>query len=367
MNSTTARISLIMPDEQEEETYRRIAGNPSFVCPSFSSTSDSAHRMASTTSTSQSFAPKVFPKEADISSCGKDKVRWTLQKVPTLPEFHTLEKTAVFVPQTSPSIVSERISDALRKLSIEASYDGESAKARCVTIDGVHFNVFLYRGKRQYNHGIIVEVQRDFGNSINFYTTTTAILDASKGREISYTNFRSDALPIVPDENDSFNPNTRSSLDFVSKMLSHPAFDAQYLGLQSLDFLTDPSKVEISTSRNISKEIMQPDNDIGRKVTNIILTDQSILEKTNSHPNLRPMAMNILSNVLIMVPVENIPKDTLQGLLTVFQKELMNAGNNPRIAHITTKCVKQLIIGQKEIGALFESALESSAQVGYSK
>ena len=59
----------------------------------------------------------------------------------------------------------------------------------CTSSDGVDFRVQLYRGKAEFHHGVIVEVQRREGFSLNFHLDTAlAILGEAKGRPVSSIN-----------------------------------------------------------------------------------------------------------------------------------------------------------------------------------
>ena len=57
------------------------------------------------------------------------------------------------------------------------------AKAKCVSKDNVEFNVRLFKGKNQFDHGVIVEVQRRQGFSVFYHRDAVAILDAAEGKE----------------------------------------------------------------------------------------------------------------------------------------------------------------------------------------
>merc|ERR1712048_1160373 len=184
-----------------------------------------------------------------------------------------------------------------------------------------------------------------------------AILDAAGGKKPAAPP-KNNALPKA--ESDNFRPDVSSSLTMVSKMMSHPGYDAQYLAMQTLSSLTDPAKVGIVTSRSIAKELMRPGNEVGYKVAAIILQE----DKTSDAYGLKAMALTILGNTLEAVHI--IPDGLLQDILPVLRSKLMNAETNPRMAHIAAKCVEHVI--EKSPGAGdFYDALESAAQVGNAK
>jgi len=362
-NVMPANISFSM-DDGDDEVTRRIGGAPSFLNPSFTSTTIAPPSFTSSMTQSvfssnhdSSFSTAVR-KEITQTASHEQIFRWNLHEAPTLPEFHPLERTAVFVPHSSPSKVSVRISNMLRERSVEAKYDNEKAKASCVTNNGVDFRVRLYRGRNQYNHGIIVEIQRRFGTSINFYSDTQAILDAAEGKTPK-TQPIDDSLPKA--EEDDFKAKPSSSLKMVSKMLSHTGYDAQYLAMQTLTSLTDHKKVGLKTARSIAKELILPGNDVGAKIAAMILDPP---QKKEDPFGLRAMAMAVLSNVLKMVSGD-IPDHLRFDLLPVLNEKLRNADNNPRMAHIAAKCIEHLI-GNGDNEGLME-ALQAAARVGNAK
>lgn len=110
--------------------------------------------------------------------------RWNVRdhNVPNLPSFYPLEKSAVFVPHASAPILSARIANVLQVRSIAASYDAQTAKVDCVSKYQVEFRIRLYRGRAEYNHGIIVEVQRRAGFDLSYTNDANAILDAAEGK-----------------------------------------------------------------------------------------------------------------------------------------------------------------------------------------
>lgn len=342
-------------DEGGEETTRRIAFQPSFEPVS----SFNPPSMGST-----QFAGSLKPAGIISTRSGKTPVAakgtWELKGVPTLPEYHPLERTAVFVPNASPSDVSMRISDVLRERSIEAFYEDEKAKVKCITTEGVDFRVRLYRGRSRFDHGIIVEVQRRFGASNNFYNDTMAILDAAEGKVPPPPPLSGSNMPLVSDgEDDSESVDGSSSLLMVSKMLSHPGYDSHYLALQTLSSLTDASKMGAGTARNVSTELLRldTDNDVGGKVLSLVIDkkgDDDIFK-------LRSMALQVIANAFQTVKgeVPSILKDQLRSVLI---QELREAEKNPRIAVQAARVVEFFL--PEDTGSDLHNALETALEAG---
>lgn len=98
------------------------------------------------------------------------------------PDYYQLEQTATFVPHSKPSIVAARIANFLLQRNISVTFNELKAKAKCVSKDEVEFNVRLYRGKNQFDHGVIVEVQRRYGFSVYYQRDALGILDVAAGK-----------------------------------------------------------------------------------------------------------------------------------------------------------------------------------------
>ena len=128
----------------------------------------------------------LFPLLKSQSNSAHAIPQWNISndQVPTLPQRHPLEMTAVFVPRISnASEVATRVSLALERYGASVSaYNNSKAKASCMSSGGVDFRVRLYRGKDKFAHGIIVEIQRSYGFSPDFHFDALAILDEVEGR-----------------------------------------------------------------------------------------------------------------------------------------------------------------------------------------
>jgi len=355
-------ISLQM-DDDVEETTRRVGFNPSFAPSNISF--EPPPMMAPMSHTglggpaSGAFSTAA-PKVSMASYSRPAKFQWLLNDAPTLPEFHPLERTAVFVPNTDASIVSGRISDVLRDRSIEASFDDTKGRARCVSADGVDFRVRMYRGRGQYSLGIIVEVQRRFGTSINFHSDTKAILDSAEGKTPAPPPSKPATLPLGP-QDDNYSPSAGSSLGMVARMLNFPGYDAQYLALQTLTSLTDPAKMGYVTAKSVSTELMTSNStDVGAKLLMLILSSPKAQEETFDQ---RVMAMGVLANVLQVV-AGDVPEHIKAQVRPVMKQDLRKAESNPRLATIAARCIEHLIDNDRSASDIYHDALEAAYQVG---
>ena len=310
------------------------------------------------------FGPVVLPSSAPTVKAPPPAARtqkfvWELQHVPELPECHVLERTAVFVPHSTPSLISRRISDVLRERSIEAVYEDDKAKIKCLTEDGVDFRVRLYRGRNKFHHGIIVEVQRRFGSSLDFRSDTTAILDSAEGKTVPPPPaFGSNNLPLVSDsDDDGYQADGASSLSMVSKMFSHSGEDAHHLALQTLTSLTDSAKVGRSTARKVSEALLI-DGDVGGKVLSLILDKKG----EDDLFKLRTAAMTVLANALRAVQgkVSGMLREQLHPVLI---QELRQAEKNPRMAVQAARCV-EMLLGHEQSDADLHAVLTTALEAG---
>merc|ERR1712226_348259 len=114
-------------------------------------------------------------------------------------------------------------------MGIEVEYIDNQAE--CTTCDNIEFCVFLYSDGRE---GIIVEVQRMYGNSFSFYSTVTKVILDGVQEEDAVATTKDESLSVVNDVDQV------PSLDFAVKMLRRA--ESQQLGLEILCSLTYSSK-----------------------------------------------------------------------------------------------------------------------------
>ena len=340
-------INVNMYDGRDEVTRRSGAFQPSFepisavapVAPSFGSLSHSEIR---------TLQAKAAPQASSTPTSTKAFV-WKLQNIPTLPEFHPLERSAVLV-DASPEDVSARISSVLRERSIEAVYDDDKAKVKCITTDGVDFRVRLYRGRGDYSDKVIVEVQRRFGSDLSFMEDTSAILDAAQGKEPA------PMTELPPAVSDSEDEPEGSPLAIVAKMLAFEANDSHNLALQTLVSLT--SKMGGSTARRASNELLQDDSEVGKKVIGYIVDPQS-----DDVFDFSILAWTILANALAFGTVSTMVREAVRPHLL---QALTEASTHPRRAHQAARCLEFWIPEDHDVSQI-HSALEKAHAAGLAR
>jgi hypothetical protein len=373
-DSMPTNVNLAGMDEGAEETTRRIGG--AAFQPSFEPISTTFQPVSMPIETKFVGSTKTQRTPSVVAEPPKKTVKrgiWKLRVVPDLPELYVLERTAVFVPHSNPEDVSMRISEVLRERSIEATYDDEPAKAKCLTADGVDFRVRLFRGRGSYSHGIIVEVQRRCGTSNVFFEETTAILDAAEDKvpmpppPVLAKSSTSNALPLLKEsgsmdqqEQESSPLHPSSSLDMVSKMLNHRGYDTKHLALQMLVSLTDASKIGAKTAQCVSTEFLKLDdaNEVASSVLSLIL-DKKVDDEDMA--KLRALAFQATANAFQAVNGEVSPILKEQFRCVVVD-ELREAKNTPRNALQAARIAELLV--PEDTGSDLHNALETAVEVG---
>ena len=134
--------------------------------------------------------------EDEIETPSSPVKEWKVRDecVPTLPMLHPLDRNAVFVSQTSASDITERIRSALHDRVTDVTFHPEIALAKCVSKANVEFRVRLYRGRGEYRHGFVVEVQRLDGFDFSYQMDVFAILEAAQGMQEKSVM----AIPTLP-------------------------------------------------------------------------------------------------------------------------------------------------------------------------
>ena len=321
---------------------------------------------------------KSLPSIAIVES--QDHYGWTFDDVPTLPEFHKLEQTAVLVPSVVVPEVASRVCDVLRSRSVEATFDNLKAKAKCVTEDGVEFRIRFYRGRDKFCDGLIVEVQRRFGYSASFHEIVFSILDAAEGKPLMSQEFNlklpDKLIPQMSDEGDdefetyaSKSKTFSGSYSITSDMLKHSrTVDANFFALEALSRLTNPSKIGKATAFSVSRKILSADaDDDSLRVILSLLVEKKLYIAGSVNSSIsdavdirdqRILAMIILCNV-VQVAVKFGPPTSLkaqstvlsEGIIPVLVDEIRSAETNPRMAVFAALCLEALASSGMEMAA----------------
>lgn len=213
--------------------------------------------------------------------------------------------------------VAKRISNAMRKMSIEAEYDGANAKAKCMSLDQVSFRVRLFAGSED-GLPVIVEVQRRSGSPASFLQICRHILNGAEGGEI--TKPVSKAFTRSPACMKGPLGNMKCLQSVVKKEEGNVEYDAvkksmellkssdkssHLLGLENLCFLTDALKTRPDKALSYCKDIILGDRcaELRGMVGAMLQKDPLFPEGYDMAPiarRSRSMALLLLSNSLLL-------------------------------------------------------------------
>lgn len=169
------------------------------------------------------------------------------------------------------SEVAKRISLSLQRLSIDAEYDNEKAKAKCKTMECVKFRIRLYAGGEN-GQPVVVEIQRRSGSTSSFMRSCRSVLDAAEGNQTApaagppramkgppppLTNLGAmKCLQSVKIPGPSPKEEAAMAFDSAANLCKSDKHDSIILGLQSLCNLTDPFKSSPKVSIQVAKWVL---------------------------------------------------------------------------------------------------------------
>jgi len=259
---------------------------------------------------------------------------WKVSVLNEVPLDFPLERTRREIENVSVAEVTERITKCLCLLSIEAEFDGESAKAKCKTSDMVNFRIRLFAGsKSKAQEPIIVEIQRRSGSPRSFLSVCKKILDAAEGVEIQSESVparkkmppcimktpvsKMKCLQIIDKQNpqDEVTNTMCKSLE----MLRSKKKDVNVLGFENLCFMTDPLKTRPDVAIIACKGML-----IGQHGTEIcdeigVMLQQETLLNEEFHPfkglydKCRHLSLVLLSNVLALTSQDGSLDDAVRN------------------------------------------------------
>eukprot|EP00934_Nitzschia_sp_Nitz4_P003334 Nitzschia sp. Nitz4//scaffold242_size29646//15980//17488//NITZ4_008051-RA/size29646-processed-gene-0.19-mRNA-1//-1//CDS//3329543815//3324//frame0 len=212
------------------------------------------------------------------------------QRLPSVPLFHPLERTALTLQDIPLDTITSRISTYLKQHSILADY--QDTKVLCQTDSFLKFVIQLWRQDQR----VIVEIQRRQGSCLEMQavrhhllarllqddqdqddratlasvasttTTTTGGVAATAGT-LADTARAAGTRSGTPDWSrlhdwvesttaHASKPDAAAALDLVTPLLETPRVDAQRLGLESLLSLTNPTHCLWKESQRVSRTLL---------------------------------------------------------------------------------------------------------------
>jgi hypothetical protein len=166
---------------------------------------------------------------------------WRVDELVSLPAIYPLERTNVYVDNSTAQEVADRICECLRIESISVTFDEEN-KNRLVaeSKDCVKFAVLLFADQGK----IVVEAQRKTGCSFLFHQAAKAILRSAKGIPTPSLPKRRFTIPgCFPKESREQQQRCmEEGLEIAFNLLKKDRYDAHLLAMESLEQLTRASE-----------------------------------------------------------------------------------------------------------------------------
>lgn len=287
-----------------------------------------------------------------------------------VPDYFVLERTSRFVGHVSASVIATRISECFQKRSISVQFDDEiKSKAKCISPEFVDFRVRLFSGKDSFSHGVIVEVQRRGGSSYHFHRICRAILDASKNCASTILPAPALKRPVDLIKNEDIEKGAHGdamrALEITSDLLQKDRIDANLLGMESLEALTDPLKTSAAMALTASKSIIceAEKSEIRDAIASLVQfgimslddDEETCAQEDRLRKELRSRALIVLSNALRVVAQGGFLKSALRKqawfvdqLIPILVDEIREAKRSPHDAFSATKCLNTLFSFSEE-------------------
>jgi hypothetical protein len=343
-------------------------------------------------------------------------VQWTVtvHEVPKMPYLYLKEKTSVVVLNDSPQLIANRIVESAKAMNCVGEYNSSTAKAT-LTVDDTEFQIQLFKVTEKTNECIIVEMHRLNGSSIVFHTVARSILSASKRTNevnanvnVNGNDTRGDNSPRSTmrspssgkregsTSSSSRNEQKESDLftctmEIVDSLLKKDRVDANLLGMESLQLLTNPrasSDAMVAYASNVvitggSGHFMDVKDALMALICNNDATTTMDGERRDDGVEdpymrkMRLMAFTALSNALeAMASDDSFQQSVMDeewtrddGVLASLLAEMNNAKASPQEAHLAAKCLLTVLensVGMRtiavELGA--SSAVLKTQSVG---
>jgi len=192
------------------------------------------------------------------------EVGWKSPSLTRMGQYHPIEPAHVFLNRELLPAVLDRLPVIFQQLSLRVQYEATPVAAVCETLEQVCFCVSLL--ERRNNHQeMVLEVQRMAGDSIVFAHYAKQIMKSIQTQEVATPRPQSLAVPTLEkaesllrhsiadvEEEDP----AESALEVAHTLILCDRYDARRLGLESLVFLTDPTKTGLDVCVRASQAVL---------------------------------------------------------------------------------------------------------------
>jgi len=296
--------------------------------------------------------------DEDRTSSSLSISRWKVKHIQDLPIDYNLVRTNVYVKDSSPQIVADRICEALKSLSVTVNLNGSEDK-NCLfaeTHNGTKMTISLFGQSGM----IVVEVRRQVGCSIQFRDIAKKILRSSKGsgegKGQSLTTTRKFRIPpmLTRRSRNVQHECIQDAFRIACTMLHSKKADTQILALESIGKMTTCSE-----GNDMAANLVFSSNDCLKRLLFLLdfYTSDRLISGTQSCHNsiLRRKILEVLAN-----SCEAISKSDLTGILsrnghdlktksflTLLLSCLREAHAIPHDAFQAARCMRYLLISKE--------------------
>jgi len=306
-----------------------------------------------------------------------------------------MPRTARVVLATPAHVVSNRLAECLRARSIVARFSAQDPHvAKCRNTGFCKFTIRLHLHAAERPGGVLVEVQRMYGDCMSFMQDCQALLNAAEGKAgegtvgedkplylrlpVSQMEFlKTASLPPTSPQEEA------DAVAVTAELLASQRSDTNRLGMESLVIQTDPLKTLKSTAVLISQRILCP-NDPGNEAFNVHNYVMSLLiyggEDPPSHcpedsaledhyASLHILGLQALSNALALLAAEDLLPTALSPhgewyasvLVVRLLRDLGAATHRPLEACYASRCLAVLAGSSADLAAKVKAAGGSDA------
>jgi len=278
-------------------------------------------------------------------------------KVPALPSYYRLEKTAGVIKDIPLRTITERIAENLRLNSVTTSFHPKEGNVECLSLSQLEFCIQLWQKKVK----IIVEVQRVQGSTSELYSFCKQLFNAIRTGKQSVEVPVVRALP-VKDELDCVDGNLNEAFTIMHSLIESPKLDQVRLGLESLNSLTDPAMVGKERAHAVSRAFVFAEGSDGERLqvavapyfsverkslfTAFSATQDESTSSLFSDRSMHHLALKALCNALQVVENELVDLDIsnvyLEKIIACLCNNIRLAEHRPQEASCATKCIRML-------------------------
>ena len=377
-----------MDHSEEQPSYRSVGGIPKYVgCNSIRSiiTLEEMHPVLSFPPRNKISISNLKGSVLNESFASiNDGWVWHVTNLLKVPLHIPLERTSVNFWGIPLDVISSRVSDFMRVNSIACSYHTDLGRVDCLTDCNLKFVVQLWQGEGAH---IIVEVQRRRGCAVAMQELRKELYKWLKSEKPQQQNEGSSRMlralsgALEKEMKEGLKKkelcNGSEPLSLCLQLVESEHKDQNQLGMESLNDLTDPTKVGKYEAEELARALIYGEGCLGRRVREAFVSypwhtvrpdDDLTLEPVSKADDMysfefdqeihsaitHVLALKVLSNCLNIIAAHEedyLSNETPRlGLSCTFWRGIINslvsnlkaAPRRPQAAALSAKCIRIL-------------------------